>query len=64
MGMIAVKDNLQTAMTDFARNLTSLHKEISSANMQGVTNFLVSSKIFLVFLKIIVCFILIILLFA
>ncbi len=50
MGMIAVKDNLQTAMKDFARNLTSLHKEISSANMQGITNFMVSLFEFL-FLK-------------
>ena len=43
LGMIAVKDNLQISMQDFSRNLTSLHKEISSANMQGETNFIVSN---------------------
>jgi len=42
MGMVVVKDNLSISMNDFARNLTSLHKEISSANMQGDTNFVVS----------------------
>ena len=41
MGMIVVKDSLHTAMHDFAKNLTSLHEQISSANMQGNTNFIV-----------------------
>jgi hypothetical protein len=41
LGMITVTDNLHTSMQQFSQNLNSLHKEISSANMQGKTNFLV-----------------------
>ena len=41
LGMITITENLQTAMQQFSQNLNSLHKEISSANMQGKTNFLV-----------------------
>jgi hypothetical protein len=47
--MITVTDNLQTAMQQFSQNLNSLHKEISSANMQGKTNFLVNCISFFVY---------------
>ena len=44
MGMLTITDNLQTVMSQFSNNLISLHKQISSANMQGRTNFMLAAE--------------------
>ncbi len=50
--MLTVTDNLQTAMMQFSNNLISIHTQISTENMQGKTNFLVSLIKSIIFNKI------------
>jgi hypothetical protein len=45
--MLTIMDNLHICMQNFARNLTALHKEISSEKMQGKNNFLVLNFVYL-----------------
>ncbi len=45
MGMVTVGDNLQATLQQFALNLGAIHREISTENMQGDTNFLVSQSV-------------------
>ncbi|EDV26484.1 uncharacterized protein TRIADDRAFT_63760 [Trichoplax adhaerens] len=39
MGMLSISDSLQGALTSFAKALSTIHQEISSPEMNGVTNF-------------------------
>ncbi|XP_014672749.1 PREDICTED: IQ domain-containing protein H-like [Priapulus caudatus] len=44
LGMFTVANTLQRALSIFGRNLATLHREISSPEMQGETNFLLGAR--------------------
>ena len=42
LGMVAIGDSLQNTLSNFAYNLNSINQEITTTNMQGRSNFMVS----------------------
>jgi len=43
IGMVAIGDTLQGTLSSFAYNLNAINQEITTTNMQGRSNFMVSN---------------------
>jgi hypothetical protein len=46
IGMVTIGDTLQGTLSNFAYNLNAIHQEITTASMQGRSNFMVNIRYF------------------